>query len=70
LYIITVIKEKHTTIKGNKMRKIKTTTNTTVKRTNRDGNIQMHLTGQISLSTRTIKDKTKYTRKEKHRARY
>ena len=33
----------------------------------RDFNIVMCATGSINLGTRTVKDKTKYTRKEKHK---
>ena len=33
----------------------------------RDFNIVMCATGAINLGTRTVKDKSKYTRKEKHK---
>ena len=33
----------------------------------RDFNIVMYVTGAINLGTRTVKDKSKYTRKEKHK---
>ena len=33
----------------------------------RDRNIELAAKGEINLGTKTIKDKTKYTRKEKHR---
>lgn len=34
---------------------------------NRDVNIQKHLDGEINLGTRVIKDKSKYSRKQKHK---
>ena len=33
----------------------------------RDFNIQKCSTGELNLGTKTIKDKTKYTRKQKHK---
>lgn len=45
-------------IKGDKMKN-------SVK--NRDGNVLMAMRREISLSTRTTRDKTKYSRKEKHK---
>ncbi len=33
----------------------------------RDFNIVLCATGELNLGTKTIKDKTKYTRKEKHK---
>ena len=33
----------------------------------RDFNIVSHLRCEISLGTKTVKDKSKYTRKEKHK---
>ena len=33
----------------------------------RDFNIQKCSTGELNLGTKTIKDKTKYTRKHKHK---
>lgn len=46
--------------------------NKTSKSTNlqsRDYNIQKCSTGELNLSTKSIKDKTKYSRKEKHKLR-
>lgn len=34
---------------------------------NRDFNIVMCSSGELNLGTKSVKDKTKYTRKEKHR---
>ena len=36
----------------------------------RDFNIEKHIRGEISLSTRRVPDKTKYTRKEKYARDY
>ena len=33
----------------------------------RDRNIQKHLEGELNLGERIVKDKTKYTRKQKHK---
>lgn len=35
----------------------------------RDRNIEKHLQGEISLSTRMIESKKKYTRKKKHKGK-
>jgi hypothetical protein len=37
---------------------------------NRDVNIFKCAQGELNLGTRTVKDKTKYTRKEKHKNQY
>lgn len=37
--------------------------------TGRDHNIRLHTTGEICLSTRSVPDKTKYSRKTKHRSK-
>ena len=40
-----------------------------VQRVNRDVNIFKCAQGELNLGTRTVKDKTKYTRKEKHKTK-
>jgi hypothetical protein len=36
----------------------------------RDRNIELHSKGLINLGTRSVKDKSKYSRKEKHKSSY
>ena len=40
---------------------------TSLSRVNRDVNIFKCAQGELNLGTRTVQDKTKYTRKEKHK---